>query len=387
MGPDVLVIGGGPVGCRVAEGTSRHHETYVLEEHPVAGRPVQCAGLVTPRVIRMTGTEEAVLNSLKGARFHFPEGEVVEISSPETKAVVIDRELFDRECRDRAMDAGARYLTNHRFKELRMVEAGWRVQVTTGEGIKDMTAPLLIGADGHRSSVSREAGLRPPREVVRGIEVDLDVEIEDQERVEVFVGNEVAPGFFAWIIPCGEFTRAGLCVSRGTPSSYLGPLLRRNGLDDRRRIRSMAGRIPLGAVPRSYGERIMLVGDAAGQAKPLSGGGIYTGLVSAEHASATAVQAMEEGDLSAKSLSRYEAGWRGDIGKELDRGYKLRRAFLRMKDKKLDELGRILARPDVIEILNTGDIDRQTQIAPRILRLVPSLLKFSPQVLGSLLGR
>ena len=387
MAPEIVVVGGGPVGCRVATGTSAHHETLVLEEHPAPGRPVQCAGLVTPRVIEMAGADRSVLNSLRGAAIHFPGGEILEILSDEVKAVVIDREEFDIVCRDNAVDSGAEYLTEHEVKGL-SIGSGRATLVTkspSGEG--RFEAFLVVGADGYKSGVARFAGLGPSREIVRGIETDVDIRMEDQERVQVFLGNKVAPGFFAWVIPCGEFTRVGLCVSRGKPNQYLDPLLRRTGLDGGRRMRTMAGAIPLGTVPRSYSDRLMLVGDAAGQAKPLSGGGLYTGMVAANHASITANIALDEGDLGARSLARYEKGWRGELGKELDRGYMFRKVFLRMSDRKLDDMGKVLMRPDVMDILNGGDVDHPTLLASRILRLVPSLVRFSPQVLGSLLAR
>jgi len=387
MAPDVVVVGGGPVGCRVAEGISPYHETLVVEEHRSPGRPVQCAGLVTPRVVEMVRGRDATLNELRGAEIHFPGGEVLEIRSPEVKAEVVDRECFDGICMDRAVDAGAEYLTEHRFRGLSIGSEGANIKLETPSGRLDINASLVVGADGYKSGVAGAVGLGKSRELVRGIEVDVSSRMDDQDMVQVFLGSDIAPGFFAWTIPCGDFTRAGLCVSNGAPNRFLGELLKRSGLDGGRRIRTMAGVIPLGTIQRSYGERVMVVGDAAGQAKPISGGGVYTGMVAADHASRTACLALDEDDASARSLSRYEKDWKEDIGKELDRGYRLRKVFLRMTDSKLDDLAKVLKRPQVVEILNKGDIDHPTLLAPKILRMFPSLIRFSPQVLGSFLTR
>ena len=149
----------------------------------------------------------------------------------------------------------------------------------------------------------------------------------------------------------------------------------------------MGGVIPLGTVPRSYTDRVMLVGDAAAQAKPLSGGGLYTGMMAADFVASTAIKSLDEDDLSKKSLSRYEMKWKGALGRELERGYRLRKVFLRMNDKKLDEVGKILKKPEVGELLSSGDIDQPSLLAPKVLRLVPSLVRFSPQILGSFLSR
>lgn len=389
MVPDLIVVGGGPIGSRVAAGTARNCHTVILEEHELPGRPVQCAGLVTPRVVRMAGARRAVLNELRGARICFPGGEVLEIESGQTKAVVVDREVFDTICHDAALEKGAEFLHSHKFKSLERGGDGLKLVVEAPGGNKILHTRLAVGADGWRSNVAKAAGMKGCREIVRGIQVDLESRSGDQEMVEVYLGKDIAPGFFAWSIPCGDFTRIGLCVSGDgeRPSTYLPRLLERIGLEDSKKLRTMAGAIPLGTVSRSYSERIMLAGDAAAQAKPLSGGGLYTGMVSADCAASSAVEALDEDDLSSKSLSRYERRWKEELGKELDRGYRLRKVFLRMNDKKLDEVGRILMRPDVQMLLSSGDIDHPSLLAPKVLKLVPSLVRFSPQILGSFLTR
>ncbi|MFP4169812.1 MAG: geranylgeranyl reductase family protein [Methanomassiliicoccales archaeon] len=388
MSTDLLVVGGGPIGCMVAARTAGEMDTLVLEEHRRVGIPTQCAGLVTPRVIDLTGTEDSVLNRLRGARIHFPGGTRLDLESEETKAVVVDRRLFDLGCHRRAVDRGATILPGHRFLGMDRSD-GVLARVQAPGGGELMRADMVVGADGHRSRVARSSGLGKAREIVRGIQVDLEVGMEDQESVEVHLGREVAPGFFAWIIPCGDFTRVGLCVSSeyGRPSPYLRRFLRKRGLADARRRANYSGVIPIGTLDRTYGHRVLLAGDAAGQIKPISGGGLYTGLVAAECAASTVIEAQEEGRFDEEMLSRYQERWRGKLGRELDRGYRLRRMFLRMSDSKLDELGRALRKDSVRELLSGGDIDRPSQLVPRVLRAAPSLLRFSPQVLGSFLER
>jgi flavin-dependent dehydrogenase len=156
-------------------------------------------------------------------------------------------------------------------------------------------------------------------------------------------------------------------------------------LDGEKRLASYSGVIPMGTLSRTYADRVMIVGDAAAMAKPLSGGGLFTGMISAECAAGTALEAFEKNDLGEKALSGYQRLWKEKIGRELDRGYRVRKVFVRLSDKKLDAVGRLMARPDVTAILESGDIDRPTDLAPAVLRSVPSLLRFSPQILGSLL--
>jgi geranylgeranyl reductase family protein len=389
MDSDLIVVGGGPVGSRVAALTAKSMRTLVFEEHEKVGTPVQCAGLVTPRVVEMAGAEGTVLNRISGGVVHFPGGISIELNGKETKAVVVDRMTFDIASQEMALDAGAEFITGTRYTSFFRDQDSLNVEAVSGGEKRTLRANLLVGTDGYKSCVGRAAGIGQSRDMVRGIQADIDRKLDDQDCILVYLGQEIAPGFFAWMIPCGDFTRVGLCVSKGhgAPSSFLSSFLKTVGLGDAERLNSISGIIPIGPPQSTYADRVMVVGDAAAQAKPLSGGGLYTGMVAAECASRTAIESLEENDFSSRMMSRYQERWRSEIGKELDKGYRIRKVFVRLNDRKIDEVGRLMNRRDVLEILSQGDIDYPSRLAPSILRSIPSLLKFSPQILGSLLGK
>ncbi len=138
----------------------------------------------------------------------------------------------------------------------------------------------------------------------------------------------------------------------------------------------------MGYNPRAYGDGAVLVGDAAGMAKPTSGGGIYTGLVSARLAAQTIIEVQEQGQPNAKAMALYQQRLNTTIGKELKRGGRLRKAFLRLSDDKLDELIRLLADPEVVRLIEQhGDIDYTSRVATAVLKKKPQLLKFAPLLL------
>lgn len=386
MNPDLAVVGAGPAGCMAASLLAPDHRIFLLEDHAVSGQPIQCTGLVSDRVLRLAGTDCPVLNSIHGANLHFPGGGVISIRSPERKAAVIDRALFDQLLAQKAIDAGAEILYSSRYIDHSVSSHGVRIRYRHGD-VTEMRTRLLVGADGQNSAVGRSLGDNGPREWVRGLQVDLDVCSDEPDMVDIFAGNEVAPGFFAWSLPGGDFTRVGLCVSweHGPPNIYLRRLLDSLHLSDAKVIRRHNGRIPLGGRPRSYGERLLLLGDAAGQVKPISGGGLQPGLTAARCLAVTAHEALERDRLDAASLSVYEKRWKKAVGKELKNGYRLRRAYVRFSDEKMDEAYRILGSKDVMGILQEGDIDHPSSLAPRMIRHLPSLLRFSPQLMGSLL--
>ena len=385
---DFLVVGGGPAGMTFASEAAPHSQVVVLEEHRSVGLPVQCTGLVTPRVVQMASANGTVLNELKGAYFHFPEGEIVEVRSDQVKAVVVDRAAFDQRCADRAAEKGAEIRLETSFLR---AEIGDIVKCECREGhrLEQYQAKLLVGADGYKSMVASATGLKGAKERVRGIQVDLRHREDDQDMLEVHLGKKVAPGFFAWKIPCGDMTRVGVGSSlrHDAPMTYLTSLLRQLGLQDKERLNVISGIIPIGLPPKSCADHALLIGDAAGQAKPLSGGGLYTGIVAASLAAKTALDCLKREDFSSQSLSVYEDRWRAEMGKELDRGYLIRKAFLRLSDHKLAELARALNRPDVRSVLSEGDIDFPSDLASRVLRTAPSLVRFGPSLLFSLLPK
>ncbi len=388
MEPELVVIGGGPAGCTFAAKAAKGAAVTILEEHARTGRPVQCTGLVAPRVVEMVGTKESVLHALRGARFHFPAGTIIDFHSADTKALVVDRQIFDQRCAEIASDAGAKLLMNSRMTKTVTRPDGVEVRYLREGRSEKCMAALVIGADGYKSRVSEMVELPPPREWIRGLQVDLDVE-DRSDVLDVYIGSKVAPGFFAWRIPCGDFIRVGVCVSQGNgpPSQYLRSLVKRLELEDEKVLERISGVIPIGFPLRTYADRTMLVGDAAGQAKPLSGGGLYTGMTAARIAAEVALAAMEKGDLSANRLSEYQRKWKEEIGRELERGYLIRRAYLRLSDRRLEALGRTLDRPEVKEALSTGDVDFPSILAPQIIKAAPKLLKFAPQVLRSMFSR
>ena len=383
-----MVIGGGPAGCGFAARAAKGALVTVLEEHPEIGRPVQCTGLVAPRVVDMAEAKESVLCALRGARFHFPFKTVVDFRSKDVKAFVVDRQVFDQRCAEIATDAGAKILMSSRLIKAIVRREGVDARFQRDGTSEKCLAGLIVGADGYKSRVSEIAGLPPARERIKGIQVDLDIE-DRSDVLDVHVGSKVAPGFFAWRIPCGDFVRVGVCISEGNgpPSQYLRSLLKRLELEDAKVLDRISGVIPIGFPPRTYADRTMLIGDAAGQAKPLSGGGLYTGMTAATIAAGVALAALQEGDLSAERLSEYQRKWKEEIGRELERGYLMRKAYLRLSDKRLEALGRTLDRSEVKEVLSSGDIDFPSLLAPRIIKAAPKLLRFAPQVLRSMFSR
>ncbi|MFA7150245.1 MAG: FAD-dependent monooxygenase, partial [Candidatus Methanomethylophilaceae archaeon] len=210
MHDDVVVIGGGPAGSRAARLLSRDYDVTVLEEHPVSGIPVQCTGLITQRVVELSGVKPNILNELYGANVHFPNGGVISARSGRSKALLVERSDLDVRMAHAAQDAGAKYAYSERYMSHRIEDGAVKLKTTSGK-VYDST--MIIGADGQNSKVSMSLDGNLPKEYVRGIQVDLKHEMDDQKMIDIYIGAEIAPGFFSWEIPFGEYTRVGLCTA------------------------------------------------------------------------------------------------------------------------------------------------------------------------------
>ena len=382
---DVVIVGGGPAGSKTAATLAKGHDVTVLEEHAVIGEPIQCAGLITERSIEISGIRPEILNRFTGANVIFPNGKVVTVQSSDVKALMIDRTDFDRRLAEAAMDAGAQYRLSTKYKGHRLHDGVVSIDTSAGE----MESKLLVGADGHSSRIASSIPDNAPKEYIRGIEYDVKHKMDVQDVINIRIGLDVAPGLFSWEAPFGEYTRVGLCSSwsAGLPIDFMKVLLKKAGLEDCEVVKKYCGKVPIGARRRMYSDNVMLIGDAAGQVKPISGGGIYPAMMSVPFLCETAEKAFGSDDFSEKMLSGYQKRWYPEVGKELGRSYRLRRIYLKFNNDDMNRIYPNMANRKVNEALNTVDIDRPTVSASLALRNIPTVLKLASTVIRAKVRR
>jgi digeranylgeranylglycerophospholipid reductase len=393
----VLVVGAGPAGSTVARGlASRGHDVLVVEEHARVGHPVQCAGLVSQRVLDLAGSRATVLDAVAGATVFGPSLGSVSFAADGPRAFVIDRAGLDVALADRAARAGARFRAGVRFDRAERPPGGpVRAELTDSSGASvSVEARLLVGADGVASAVARAVRLRRPVEVLPAFEAEIPRSPGDARQVEVYLGNAIAPGLFGWWIPDGNGgARVGVAASAGpvTAREYYDRLVRQV---ERRFSTHLPGPtallvsgIPIGTLPHTTTDRALLVGDAAAQVKPLSGGGIFTGMRCAEIAAEVADRCLRTGDLSAAALSAYDRAWRAELGNEFREAMFLRRLFTRLTDRDLDQVVAALQGAELkASIVAFGDIDFPSHVARQLLRQSPSLVRLFPKAVSAWLG-
>ena len=317
---------------------------------------------------------------------HSPLGFALELEARGTRACVIDRAHFDKIMFHRAVDEGASPRLGASVISLASHDRNVISELRTEGRTDELVTDVAIGADGYKSVCRRSARLPAPKHMLTGIQVDLKGVDLQSDFVDLYFGKNVAPGFFAWAIPAEDLTRVGLCTwdTELAPAAYLKRLLSRPEFVKGRRVSLSSGRIPIGPGRTAVRGRIALVGDAACHAKPLSGGGVFTGVRGADLCAQVVHEFLSDGQSS--DLSKYDSLWKEEFGKELSRAFRIRKVFLNLTDKKLDKALRIFAEPDVRRLLERqGDIDYPASLSSSVLKLAPKLAQFSPQIIESLL--
>ena len=339
---DAIVVGAGPAGLLASEELARRgFSVAVLERESVLGRK-SCGGFLTLGGMREGGVPLSLGERvIREVALVLPGGRVCTVDYPHPVGIQLRREDLGVYLGRRASDAGAQIFLSHRVVGCRRGEGGWFAEV---EGYEAFWGRLLIGADGVSSTVARLTGLRrrfSPDQlgVTVQAQVELSPEVIDERfdgRMEVYYGRDVCPFGYAWIFPKRDCLYVGLGsllqAAKGSLRPYLEYFMQRHPVASSRveggRVRLVEGAlVPLTYQLGSFGEGVLLAGDAAGHCSAITGEGIHYSMVAGRIAGRVGAEALERGDVSARRLSRYERMWRRAFGGDLRLGVWLRDLF------------------------------------------------------------
>ena len=370
--PDIIVVGGGPCGSYSAYTAAKlGAEVTVCEEHEEIGAPKHCAGHLNVSSLERLGIRvprAAIENEIKGAVFCSPSGKEFVLRCRAPVTYVVNRELFDKHLADLAVKSGVHYRLKSRVKSL-IFDSG-SVKGVALKGEERLEANVVIDAEGCSSALLKKTGLKGLESsmIVRGIQAEVDgAEDVDEDMVEVYFGKNVAPGFFAWIIPRKDGSaKVGLATRVGNPRDYLRRFMEKHPVASKKLKKSRTTYtslhpIPLeGPLPKTYSGGFLAVGDAASQVKPTTGGGVIFGLTCARVAGEVAYEAVKRQDFSEAFLSRYQSRWKRLVGFDLAAMLRMRRMLDSLSDSRIDgmiDLCRKLGIDSVLE--KVGDLDFQ----------------------------
>lgn len=374
---DVAIIGGGPGGLSAARSLADSGwSVTVFEEHDQIGAPVHCTGVLAEDVIAaMDLPPGAVLNPLSTVRFVAPAGHSFAYTTATTEAVVIDREVFDNALALRAIAAGARVMRGRRVTAIDHAADCVTITLAGGETVRARAVVLACGA---HYAFQKRLGLGMPTSFLQSAQLELPAaQLGD---VEIHFGSEIAPKGFAWAVPVkrasGTFVRIGV-MAEADAGLYFARMLERVreawGVETPDVVAPRRRMLPLGSVKRSYADRVLAVGDAAGLVKPTTGGGIYYSVVSGEIAGQVLSSRLAVDDLSSSTVREYETRWRSRFQSEFTAQHALRFVAQRMRDTDIDALFTLATTDGILPLVRqTARFNRHRDFILALLRHQPA---------------
>ncbi|MGM0771186.1 MAG: NAD(P)/FAD-dependent oxidoreductase [Halobacteriota archaeon] len=351
---DVIVVGAGPAGSIAAKTIAKEGlDVLLIEKRQEIGDPIRCAEGVGKYNLKQHIDPDPrwICADVKGSRIFSPDGTMIEMAeeiSGGEVGYVLERKIFDRALANESALAGAEVMVKTRATDL-------IIENDTICGIKlmhmgeehEVHSKIVIGADGMESKVGRWAGINTslkPSDMETCAQYLVTNANIDQEFCYFYLGNEVAPAGYIWLFPKGgNKANVGIGIL-GSESGeqraidLLNDFIEKN-MPEARIIEMVVGGVPVsGTIERTIANGLMLVGDAARQSDPITGGGIINAMDAGKIAGEIAVKAIRKEDCSTKVLQEYEELWRETIGREIDSSLIVKETFVKFTDENLNSL-------------------------------------------------
>ncbi len=367
---DVIVVGAGPVGSYTAYLLAKEGlNVGIFERNPAVGRDINCTGIISGECLKKFDLPgEIITGKIHSVKGIAPSGNYIRYHTASPLAYIVNRTLFDCKLNKMAVKEGATTHLNAKVDEVDVTGGAFKIRLNTGGEKREFSARAGVIATGLELN-SFPGIFRRPADFLFGAQTE--VLAEDVRDVEVYFGEQIAPGSFGWVVPTnGNSAKIGLIVKKN-PVESLKRFLQHPLIAQRMNSRANNAKcspIPLRRIPKSYGERHVIVGEAAGQVKTTTGGGIYFGLLCAEAASGTIIKAFRCGDFSEKAFKEYEDRWKSRIEPELRAGVILRNIFSRLSDRQIESLIDLAKRDGLLPVIDKASFDWHRDIVFYLIR-------------------
>jgi digeranylgeranylglycerophospholipid reductase len=353
---DAVVAGGSISGLLAAREIAKNgHSVLVLEEGFEVGSPEHCGGLVSKNALKELGIEPSQKtfdSEIECAKIFSPKGKEITINSEKQKIIVINRRELDKQAARQAKDNGAEISVKTSFQE--KINKG----VKTSNG--DIECKFLVDCRG----VSRLAN-KDRDGILLTAQYEVYADWIKKGQVEVYFDQEKYPEFFAWVIPSGEGVgKVGVSGKGINVTTKMDEFLKSKGKFST--IRKIFAPIWIKGPIKNFVEGdTVIVGDAAGQAKPTTAGGIFSCGMAGIMAGKAISEALETGKSS--SLMIYEKQWKDKFGKEFEKQNLARKILARLDNDTVNKLFNSITPEIEKDISNKEDFDFHTSSILRLL--------------------
>ena len=359
---DVVVAGGSISGLMSArEIAKKGHSVLVLEEGFEIGTPDHCGGLVSKSALDEFGiepTQKTFDSAINSALIYAPGGKHIGINSKKQKVIVVNRRELDKQVARQAKQAGAKIRVKTGFKE----KTKLGVKTTDGE----IGCKILVDCRGVGALTNNERD-----GVLLSAQYEVYADWIEDGKVEVYFDNIKYPGFFAWIIPSGNGAgKVGVAGRKINVSNLMKQLLKSKG--NHSTVRKIFAPIWIkGPIKNFVVENTVIAGDAAGQSKPTTAGGIYSCGMGGIFAGTAISKYLESDDQT--QLKQYQKNWHDKFGKEFEKQRLARKILERVDNKTIDTIFNTITPEITDEISNKDDFDFHTTAIVKLLGMRKSL--------------
>ncbi len=331
---DVIIIGGGPIGSYTALRLSRSgFKVCVFDQKNEIGDGVICTGVIsTESFERFDLPVDSILTKIQSFTFISPENQRLEYIATKPFAYVVDRELFDRKLSETAKKDGVEFNLGINVKGIEEDRKYYKINFNGTSRL----AKFVIIATGVKYNLQKKIGLGIPPQFLYGSQIELSRNVESSN-IEIYLSQKYIPGSFAWVVPVNKNrARIGMILEKNGNIFLKRFLKHRLNIADNMLKQNRIDMKPIvyGPIKKSVLERILVLGESAGQVKTTTGGGIFTGLLCAE----IAVDYLKRALMYGKSLEEYDITWRSALSSEIEIGKKIRRVASKINDRTIERL-------------------------------------------------
>lgn len=355
---DVTVIGAGPAGVMAAwKAASSGASTILLERETDPGRKV-CAEGVLGGVLsdaEIEPSSEFVANKISGAVLYAPnEKKRVNVAG---EGLILDKPSFLGVLAKRASGCGAAVRYGNLIEEIGRDDGHVILKGRKSGETFTLRTKVVIGCDGVGSLLARRFFARNKYVAITALQYYMtDCTIEDETKLEIYVGHEKAPSGYIWVFPKGDGdANVGIGLKGGNARQLLDRFIAQHpkAFSKAKIGKTLAAPVPVGGeVAEFVIDNMMLCGDAAGQVIPLTGAGIHTSLVAGKVAGEVAGESVQVGDASASQLYRYVERFDRLFGERIENSLKALESFERFSDHDLNIITELLEGQDLMDMAN-----------------------------------
>jgi digeranylgeranylglycerophospholipid reductase len=331
---DVVVVGAGPIGSHTAyQLADKGFSVCLLDEKEKIGENIVCTGIISKDAFkRYDLPSKSILSRIDSFCFVSPREQRLEYSHPDVFAYVVSREIFDKGLLGLAKKFGVDVHLNRHVTEIAEASHCYKIKC----GSKLYRGRTVVLATGVNAELHTQVGLGKPLEFLYGSQVEIPISMAST-KIEIHIGRKFAPGSFGWVVPADrDCARIGVIVEKGAKACLEHLLKERLKISDEDIKSQDMGQKPItyGPIECSVNDRILAVGEAAGQVKTTTGGGIFYGLLCSE----IAVDKLSKTLRNGNNLEDYEVTWRSALISELDIGRRLRKIAKSLDDEAIENL-------------------------------------------------